>query len=130
MPNLYFLYRERQPAYADRTAGSTGEGHNRHVRSPPTQRFAPRGWAPAPFIECDLRPSPVPTPNCPWRPTSLDHSSDAVGQQKTSPGENRDGQGTATIEQGSAQAQEGEGQDHRRPTVPEGRRARSRKSQE
>jgi hypothetical protein len=34
MPNLYFLYRERQPAYAGRGAGSTGEGHNRHVEPP------------------------------------------------------------------------------------------------
>src|SRR5437763_12466171 len=61
---------------------------------------------------------------------SLDHTSDAVGQQKASPGENRDGQGTTTIEQGSAQAQEGEGQDHRRPAVAEGWRPRAGKSQE
>src|SRR6185437_16425409 len=42
----------------------------------------------------------------------------------------RHGQGTDEVEQGSAKAEEGEGQDDRRQSVAEGRHARPRKPQE
>src|SRR5690348_7252603 len=44
--------------------------------------------------------------------------------------ERKDGQGSATIEQGSAQTQEGEGEDQRVQPVAEGRPARPRESEE
>jgi hypothetical protein len=39
--------------------------------------------------------------------------------------ENEDGQGTAEIRKGSSQAEEGEGEDYRGQSVPEGRSARA-----
>src|SRR5438309_2112792 len=44
--------------------------------------------------------------------------------------ESSDGQGSDEVEQGSAQAEEGQGQDQCLPTVPEGRPARAREPQE
>ena len=44
--------------------------------------------------------------------------------------EDKNGQGTSEIEQGSPQAEKGEGEDHRRQSVAEGRRARAGESEE